>query len=203
MQQNFRNKHQCRAELVGNAFGRVKVPGIKTKDFLIFDRIAHVKFVRSDDVAFAANSKELALDGIKMVLGIELFGEDPVERLLQPQTGRQTIHRRVLEAVGDPHIRDRRGAQGLAHRRSDFARCDAMLDPEIADSLFRVRERKAIGGQRMRKAGRVEVHSHAFRFRPIDPRLEVLRANVIALDFFAAEFAVEGMQVEAMLAGNQ
>jgi hypothetical protein len=75
----------------------------------------------------------------------------------------------------------------------------SVLRVPIAHAAIRL----MLASKKSRPASRVEVHSHAFRFRPIDPPLEVLRADLVALDFLAAELAVKGMQVEAMFAGDQ
>jgi hypothetical protein len=78
-----------------------------------------------------------------------------------------------------------------------------VVDPEIADGLFRVREGEAVGRLGVGEAGRVEIHAHAHRFRPVDPSGEMFGADFVAIDFFAAEFAVEGVEVEAVFAGDE
>ena len=78
-----------------------------------------------------------------------------------------------------------------------------MLDPEIADRLLRVGEGEAVGRLGVGEAGGVEIHAHAVGFRPVDPTLEMLGLDFVAIDFFAAELAVEGVEVQAVLAGNE
>ena len=76
-------------------------------------------------------------------------------------------------------------------------------EPELADCLFRVGEGEAIRRFRVCEAGGVEVHAHAIGFRPIDPGGEMGRFDFIAIHFFAAELAVERVQVEAVFAGDE
>ena len=78
-----------------------------------------------------------------------------------------------------------------------------MLDPKIADGFFRVGKGEAVGGFRVREAGRVEIHAHAVGFRPVDPAREMLRRDFVAIDLFAAELAVESVKIEAVLAGDE
>ena len=64
-------------------------------------------------------------------------------------------------------------------------------------------KREAVGRLRVREEGRVEIHADLLALGPIDPALEMLRLDLVAIDAAAAELAVEGVQVEAVLAGDQ
>ena len=108
VEEDFRHIHQRGGKLVRDAFGRVEMPGVETEQHLIFDRVAHVELVRTDHVALAADAEEFALDRIQVVLRIELFRENSVQRIRQALTRREAIHRRILVAVWNPDVGDRR-----------------------------------------------------------------------------------------------
>ena len=57
----------------------MEVSCIETEKFLMFDRVTHVKFVGSNDVAFAADSEEFAFDRVEMVFWIDFLREDLIE----------------------------------------------------------------------------------------------------------------------------
>lgn len=78
-----------------------------------------------------------------------------------------------------------------------------MLDPEIADAFVRMGESETICGFRMRETGGVEIHAHLVRLGPIDPVFEMFRLDFVAIHFFTAELAIEGVEVEAMFAGDE
>ena len=91
------------------------------------DGIAHVELVRADDVALRADAEQLALDGVEVVLRVDLLGEDRVQRLAQPLARGLAVDRDVLVAVGNPDVGDARRAERLAEspRRSCGRRCRA------------------------------------------------------------------------------
>src|ERR1035437_6099255 len=78
-----------------------------------------------------------------------------------------------------------------------------MLDPELSNAFIRVRQREAIGGFWMREAGRVEVEAESVFLRPRNPVLEMLRRNFVAVNFLAAELAVERVQIQTMFSGSE
>ena len=94
-------------------------------------------------------------------------------------------------------------AQGRADRRADLAAGDAVLDPELADAGVRMGQRHAVGRLGMREVGGVEIHAQSLLLAPIDPALEMLGAEFVPIDPLAARLGVTGMQVEAVLSGNE
>ena len=78
-----------------------------------------------------------------------------------------------------------------------------MLDPELPDGLARMRQRETVGGFRMRKAGRIEVQADAVLPGPGDPVPEMARRDFITVHFFAVEFTVGRVQVQAVSARNE
>ena len=69
--------------------------------------------------------------------------------------------------------------------------------------LSRMRQREAIGRFGMRKAGGIEIQAESILLRPRNPVREMFRRDFVAVDFFAVELAVKGVQVQAMFAGDQ
>jgi hypothetical protein len=76
-------------------------------------------------------------------------------------------------------------------------------DPELPDGAIAMGEREAVVGLGMGEECRVEVEPDAERPRPVGPRGEVLGPDGVAVHELAAEVAVEGVQVEAMLPRDQ
>ena len=77
-----------------------------------------------------------------------------------------------------------------------------MLDPEIADGFVGVAQRKAVGGLGVRKVSWIEVHAQVVGLGPIDPALEVLGLDLVAVDVRPAVIEVAGVKIEAMVAGD-
>src|SRR5688572_9015557 len=78
-----------------------------------------------------------------------------------------------------------------------------MTDPKFADGRVGVREREAGVGVFVREVGWVEVEAHAARLGPAEPAREVLRLELVAVDDLVAGLGVEGVKVEALLAGEE
>ena len=64
-------------------------------------------------------------------------------------------------------------------------------------------QRQAVGRLGMREVGGIEIHAQSLLLGPIDPALEMLGAKFVAIDPLAARLGVAGVQVEAVLAGNE
>ena len=78
-----------------------------------------------------------------------------------------------------------------------------MTNPERADFFVRVGQRAALS-QRMREIGGVEVQTQTARLCIVNPRFEVLGQNLVAIHGLAVGVnAVEGVNIHAVLAGNQ
>jgi len=78
-----------------------------------------------------------------------------------------------------------------------------MFDPKFANAFIGVGEGEAVGGEGMGEAGGIEIEAEAVFLCPRDPVGKMFRLDFIAIHFFAAEFAVEGVKVQAVLAGDQ
>ena len=60
-----------------------------------------------------------------------------------------------------------------------------------------------LGRLGMREVSRIEIHAQSLFLAPIDPALEVLGKQFVPIDPLAAGLGVTGMEIEAVLAGNQ
>ena len=181
----------------------MEVARVQGEQLLPRDGVAQVIFVRADDVALRADAEELALHGVQVVGPIDREGEDLVEGLGQALPRADAVDRQVLHAVGNPDVGDAGLAEGRADRCADLAAGDAVLDPELADAGVLVGQRHAVGRLGMGEVGRVEVHAQSLLLAPIDPALEMLGGQFVAIDPLAARLGVAGVQIEAVLSGDE
>src|ERR1700736_3744792 len=123
-----------------------------------------------------------------------MFQEDP--RSL-------SVNRRVFEAIGNPDVGNAQRTKRPPEMRADLAAGEAMIHPEAPDAFITARQGEAAGCLGVREEGAVEIQTQAARFGPVDPRSEVRWAELVALHFAAAGLCIDGVQVQAMLAGDQ
>ena len=69
VQQNLRQILHHAGNFIRDAFGRVIMAGVEAEEFFARDRVAEVKFVRTDDVTFTADAEQLRLNGVEVELG--------------------------------------------------------------------------------------------------------------------------------------
>jgi hypothetical protein len=203
VQQDLRGEREDRTDLVRDRLGRVVVARVEREEDLPRERVRQVELVRADRVTLHADPEQLALDRVAVAGRVDRHGEDLVERLDQACARPAAVDRRVLHAVRDPEVRDAGLAERPAHRLGDRPARDPVLDPEVADALVGVGEREVVGGLRVREVRRVEVEADAQRLRPVDPAGEVLGPDLVAIDGLSLELAVEGVEVQAMAAGDE
>ena len=159
--------------------------------------------MRAGGVRLGADAEELGLDGVEVVLRVELSGEHAVERGGEAGAGCGAVERGVLGAVRYPNIRDSAGAEGFPEESADAAGGGTVGDPEIAHGGVGMGER-AVGGERVREAGRVEIEAvQAAGLGPVHPRGEMPRLDGVAVHEFAGEVAVDGVEIQAMAAGQK
>ena len=72
----------------------------------------------------------------------------------------------------------------------------------LADLIVGVRQGKAVGAQRMREAGRVEIQPQFVGFRPRNQVFKVLRLNLIA-GYRRVGFQVNSVQIETLWPRDQ
>ena len=78
-----------------------------------------------------------------------------------------------------------------------------MLDPKLPDALVRVREGETVVRLGVGKASGIEIQAQPVGFGPVNPILKMGRGDFIARDAPAARFRVNGVQRQAMAAGNE
>ena len=200
VQEQLGHIHEHGGNFIGDALGRVEVAGVEAESGLVLLRVAHIELVRTDDEALGPDAKELTLDSIDIVSGIESFGEDGVKAIRKALAEALAVGRQILHTVGNPYISHSGAAELLAHLGGDHAAALTVLDPKIARAGIRAAQSETIVCFRVRKVGRVEIHADTLTLTPVDPALEVFRLNRIAVDFLSAEIAVDGVEVEAVVA---
>ena len=202
MQQHLIDEGHDGRDLVGDDLGRVEVAGVEAERGLARDGVGHVELVGTDGVALGANAEQLAFDGDDVVLVRYVGVHDLVERREQALARRRAVGRHVLHAVRNPDVHRAGRAELLAEVVGDAAAGDAVVDPELADDRIGMRQRHAVDEVRVRETARVEVQPDAELLRPVDPRFEVLRLDLVARHLlFGVE--IDGVQVEALGAGDQ
>src|SRR5947209_12415568 len=97
----------------------MEMPGIQAQDLSSRQSIAEIKLVRTDYVALGADAKEFGLHSIPILTGVNLFSEHSIERLPEPLARPVSIHRRILETVGNPNVGNARRTQGAPKGRAD------------------------------------------------------------------------------------
>ena len=96
-----------------------------------------------------------------------------------------------------------RRAELLAEVLGDLEALDAVPHPERAHLRVGAREREPIRRKRVREERGVEVEADAALLRPGDPRREVLGLDLVAVRHLALVDAVAGVEVQAVLAGDE
>ena len=122
----------------------MEVAGIQAQGGLAAGGVAHIELIGADGVAFRADTEQFALDGINVVRRVQLFADHFIERVQQALARREAVNGNILHAVRDPDIHYRRRAQLLAEVSGNTAAGLAVIDPELADFIVGVRQRKAV-----------------------------------------------------------
>lgn len=203
VKQQVRHEEQQRRDLVGDVLRGMKMPRVEAVADPVLHREAEIELVRAGGVALHADAEELALDRVEVERPVHVGREDRLQRLQQAATGRGAISRRVLVAVGYPDVGDGGRAERAAELRADAARGDAVVDPEAPHRRISVREREAVGRERMPEAARIEVHAPLARAGPVHPRLEVGDGERVAVHAGGVVGRVGRVQVEPQRAGHE
>src|SRR5690606_18356964 len=203
VEQKSGQKREHRGNFVGDSLRRVKVTGVEAKKHLVLHRVAEIELMRSDDTRLGSDAKELALDGIEVARRTQLLLKNGVEARCQAHSGSLAVGGQILVAVRNPNIRDSWRTKLFADFGGDRPGAFAVFDPEIADTVIRMRQSESVGRLFMSKAGRVEIHAEPVGFAPVDPALEMLDLNGVAIGAASAEISVYGVKIDAMPARNQ
>ena len=176
------------------------VARVDGENLVVLCGIGRIEVVAADGEALQADAEHLALDAV-LHHGL-LLREDLVERLLEQTAVEGVVDGNIFAAVVHPEVHDAGVALSLTHGVGDVAAALGVLDPELADALVGIgqRERAALG---MGEGRGVEVEQRARLLAPIDPRLEILHGDFVAIHSLALEIAVDLVQIEAVAAGDE
>ena len=156
--------------------------------------------MRSDGKALQTDTEDLTFETI-LHHGLFLL-EDLIERLLEEMTVHHVVHTLVLTAVVYPKIHDTGVILCLAHGIGNVTATLGVLDPEIADSLIGIGQRK-VAALGVREAGAVEIQLGVVGLGPVDPTLEVFYGHFVTVNNLALEIAIDFMQVQTVVSGNE
>ena len=113
------------------------------------------------------------------------------------------VHALILHAVGDPEVVNAGRVQLIAHASRDLAASPDVGDPEASGLCVLAAEREARFRAGMGEEGGVEIEAELPLAGPVDPSLEMLDPDRVAVHRRAPEFAVDGMEVQPVAAGDQ
>ena len=181
----------------------MEVPHVEREHHVVRQGVGEVELVRSHDVGFRADPEELAFHRVLHVPRVQALLEDPVQRLLQQLPRREAVRRQVLVPVRDPEVDDAGGAGLLAHGLADLAAAQGVVHPEVPDLPVPGGQCEPGLGQGMAEVGLVEVQADAQLLRPGHPGGEVPGPEGVTLDLLAAGLRVDGMDVRAVLPGDE
>ena len=204
VQQDLRDEHQHRADLVGDGFGRVVVAGVERVEHPARQRVAEIELVRADGVALDAEAEQLALDRVEI---------DARDRAAPRRSRRATRSAARAGRADRPACPSSRRES----RRWSRTACRAPCPSPRRSAGTRRRGGSRTRGSPCRGCASVKL-SAAFGCE----KSVGLKSSPIPSDFAqsiqpakcsgpiasrstrcAAELAVERVQVEAMRAGNQ
>ena len=156
--------------------------------------------MRAYGEAFQPDAEYLTFDTV-LHHGLLLL-EDFVERLFQGIAVQGMVYAHVLAAVVNPQIHDTGVVLCFAHGVGNVAATLGVLHPELADRLVWVGQREVAAlGVRERRG--VEVEQSVVLLCPVNPALEMLYADLIAVNNLTLEVAVNLMKVQAVCSGDQ
>ena len=113
------------------------------------------------------------------------------------------IHAGVFGAVRDPEIVHARRAQRTPQMRAHGPGATDMLLPETPHAFVFAAERETRIRERMREERGVEVQADSPACGPVRPSLKMDWLQSVVVHTAFAEFAIHGMEVHPVLAGNQ
>ena len=154
-------------------------------------------------VALHPHAEQLALDRLPHIPHVERALKDPVERGDHPLPQQLGVGREILVAVRHPVVDHAGLPEPAAEFLADLPAAPAVLDPEFPDARVSARQREVAVHPRVGEEGGVEVEAEPALLSPREPALELLRRVGVAVELFAAELGVAGMQAELHLPGDE
>ena len=200
MEHQFRHEEQERGDHVGHVLGHLIVAGVQGVHQLAGGAVAGHEVVGAHGITLETDAEELRLQA-----GLhprEVLLEDLVQGLGEDLAVALALHGLVLGTVVDPDVHDAGVALGLAHRVRDAAAALGVLDPEFADGGIGIGEGQ-VAALGMAEGGGVEVQLHVVLLGPLDPALEVIDGDLVAVHELAAEVAVDLVEVQAVVARDE
>lgn len=192
---------QQAGNLIGGRLGGMEVPVIEQRVDAAGGGVTQIELGRADGAALQSDAEHLALHRVDDVLFVVLDRIDFIEAVFQAQPRRKPVGRGVLESVGNPQVVETRAALLLADVRGDTAAGLDVIDPEAARFFVGMRQGQSVE-HRVREHRRVEVEHDAALARPVEPGVEVLGFQLVALHLFAAGHGVDRVQRQPFFAGN-
>ena len=200
MEHQFRHEEQERGDHVGHVLGHLIVAGVQGVHELAGGAVAGHEVVGAHGIALEADAEELRLQA--GLHAREVLLEDLVQGLGEDLAVALALHGLVLGTVMDPDVHDAGVALGLAHGIGNAAATFGVLNPEITDALVGIGKCK-VTTLRMREGCGVEVQLHVVLLRPLDPTLEIIDGDLVAVHELAAEVAVDLVEVQAVVARDE
>src|ERR1043166_4364685 len=159
--------------------------------------------MRTHDITFAAEAKQFWFHCIEIPSRRNIFFKNGIQRSAQTLARRNSIRRRVLVAVGNPDIGHARCPESASESGANLTTTPPMLDPKLADGFVAVGQGESVRGLGMRKKSWIEIETEPVLFGPGHPVPKMFGTHFIPIHFGAAQFAVDGMQIDAVPSGNQ
>ena len=164
--------------------------------------VADVELGGADGVGLHANAEDLALHAVDDAG--ELLLEDLVQALFQAQARGEAVGGHVLVAVRDPDVAQNVVVELPGDVGGDAAALDAVAHPERAHVFLRGGEGEIVLHHGMAEEGGVEVDAQTVFTGELDPRIEVMGLDLVAVHLLAGgEDGVAGVQADALFAGHE
>ena len=199
---DFIAEGQVAGEFGTDGLGGMEVARVHADDALAgVGGVLGVELVGAGDIGFAAQTEDLGLAGVDVVL--QRLCENLVQGVLQNHAGAELVHADVLAAVADPVVGDALLAQLAAKVVANLPAGDAVLNPEPAHALVGAGEGGAGVELRVRKVGGVEIQTDAPLLGVVHPLGKFGGGNLVAADVLAVLVHIDGVEGQLGVAGNQ
>ncbi len=157
----------------------------------------------ADNIGFTADAEKLAFHRILHLRRPVLLRKDFVQRFFKNQAVCPAVKWRILGPIRYPEVMDAGTAELLSHEGADGTALLDVLNPELLNAFILVAQCKARIGPGMAEASGIKVKLEVLLFCPINPACKVLRSDLIPVHGFRSEFAVNRMEVKAVMTRYQ
>src|SRR5262249_55029626 len=149
--------------------GGMIVASVQREQLFSRDRVADIKLMRTHDIAFRPNAKQLGFDGIEIEFRRDRLSENLIEGSDESFPRRFAVRRRVFVPVWNPYISDALFPECLAHCRPNFTAGYPVFDPELTNRFVVVRQSEAVGSFWMRKECGIKIQPDSAFTGPGNP----------------------------------